>query len=93
MKNYEIMLIYNVEEKGLTEILDYIKKFFYSNNIEVVNEKDYGMKDLAYAIEKKKRGNYYLFNIKTEQAILPKINKEFKLYKPILRYLILKKEK
>ncbi|HOJ63590.1 MAG TPA: 30S ribosomal protein S6 [Spirochaetota bacterium] len=92
MRNYELMIIYNTEEKGLTEGLEHVKNFFQSHNVEIINEKDYGMRDLAYPIEKKKRGHYYLFNIKTEQANLAKINKDFKLYKPILRYLILKQE-
>ncbi len=92
MRNYEMMIIYNVEEKSLTEGLQHVKDFFNSHNVEIVSEKDYGMRDLAYPIDKKKRGHYYLFNIKAEQATLQKINKDFKLYKPILRYLILKQE-
>lgn len=92
MKNYEVMVIYNTEEKGLTEGTDHVKKFFQSHNIEIVSEKDYGMKDLAYTIDKKKRGHYYLFNIKTDPTNLQKINKDFKLYKPILRYIIIKQE-
>jgi small subunit ribosomal protein S6 len=92
MRNYEMMLICDVEGKSLKESLDYVKKFFNSHNVEITDEKDYGVKDLAYTINKKKRGHYYLFNIKTEKTNLQKINKEFRLYKPILRFLILKKE-
>jgi len=92
MRNYEMMLIYDVDEKPLDQILEYVRNFFNSHKVEITSEKDYGMKDLAYLINKKRRGHFYLFNIKTDQDNLQKINKDFKLYKPIVRYIMINKE-
>ena len=92
MRKYEMMLIYDVEAKPLEEIKEFVKTSFSAHGINVVDEKDIGMRDLAYYIEKKKRGYYYLFHFETEQNNLIKVDKDFKLYKPIVRYLTLKQD-
>ncbi|OHD10864.1 MAG: 30S ribosomal protein S6 [Spirochaetes bacterium GWC1_27_15] len=92
MKKYEMMVIYNTEERPLEETKTFVKDTFSSNNIKVIDEKDMGMRELAYLINKKKRGYYYLFNFEAEPASIKEMNAAFKLYKGIFKNLVLVQE-
>jgi small subunit ribosomal protein S6 len=92
MRKYEMMAIYDVEEKTLEETKTFVKDTFSANNITIIDEKDMGLRDLAYLINKKKRGFYQLFHFESEQKSLLEIDKAFKLYKGIMRHLTLLKD-
>jgi small subunit ribosomal protein S6 len=92
MRKYELMAIYDVEVKPLDETKTFVKNLFSANNISVIDEKDMGMRELAYFINKKKKGYYYLFHFEAEQKSIDEINKAFKLNKGIMRHLTLKQD-
>jgi len=92
MRKYEMMTIYDVEEKPLDETKNFVKELFLTNNVKVIDEKDMGFRELAYLINKKKKGYYYLFHFEAEQKSIIELNKAFKLNKGIMRYLTLKQD-
>jgi small subunit ribosomal protein S6 len=83
------MAIYDIDEKPLDETKIFVKDTFSSININIIDEKDIGNRELAYYINKKKRGYYYLFHFEADENKVNEINKAFKLYKGIMRYLTL----
>ncbi|HOV13202.1 MAG TPA: 30S ribosomal protein S6 [Spirochaetota bacterium] len=92
MQKYEMMVIYDTDEKPLQEIKDFVKETFSTNNIKVVEEKEWGNRDLAYLINKKKRGFYTLFNFEAPESSIVEMNKSFGLYKAIMRNLVIRRD-
>ena len=68
---------------------EFITSTLSTNNIKIKEEKDYGQKKLAYPINEKPRGHYYLFTIETNNNDFSELEHSFKLHKGILRYLLL----
>lgn len=89
MRQYELMLIFN-DESSFDEIKNKVLNIFNENKVEIIEEKDFGKRELAYQIGDKKKGHYYLFIIKLEQKLLKDLEKSFKLNKDILRYLVIR---
>ena len=83
------MAIYDTDEKPLEETKNFIKDTFSANNISIIDEKDIGNRELAYFINKKKRGFYCLYHLEADETKLTEVAKAFKLYKGIMRYLTL----
>ncbi|OHD76946.1 MAG: 30S ribosomal protein S6 [Spirochaetes bacterium RIFOXYB1_FULL_32_8] len=75
---------------------DQCKEFLYTtlknSDVKITEEKDMGMKDLAYEINRKKRGHYYLLNIEADSKKLLDVQKLFKISKCVLRYINLNAE-
>lgn len=86
---YEAMLLFpqsaNVDLKGTVE---FIKETLAKNNAEIVSLKKWGDRQLAYPINKQKRGVYILvyFNAPTDK--LAAIDRAFTLSESLMRHLI-----
>jgi len=93
MRKYELMVIFDLDEDTLDNKKKFVSDNFESNKISILEESSIGEKDFSYQIRNKNRGHYYLYNIEAEQPSLKELEKAFKLYKGILRYLIIRKSK
>jgi small subunit ribosomal protein S6 len=60
---------------------------FFGQNAETENVEAWGRRRLAYEINRKKTGVYFLFKYKAEGDVPVKFEKAFKLNSNILRYL------
>ncbi|MBR6060923.1 MAG: 30S ribosomal protein S6, partial [Spirochaetales bacterium] len=65
-RKYEMMIIYDEEEKSLDEIKTFVNGVFSANGMTVIDEKDIGLRDYAYPINEKTRGHYYLYHFESE---------------------------
>ncbi len=92
MRKYEMMIIYDLEAATAEETNVFVKDILAKHNVEIVDEKNMGVKELAYEINRKTRGHYFLFNMLTEQKSLPQIERLFKLSDNVMRYLILNRD-
>ena len=92
MRNYEMMVILD-PDTPFDESKKFLHETFKSNDVKVLEEKDMGVRDLAYEINRKKRGHYYLLNLESEQNVLLNVNREFKLNTGVLRQLTVKQGK
>ncbi len=93
MRKYEMMTILSLDEKNSFDSKKYFSDTFSGLKMNVIEEKDMGVRDLAYPIKKITRGHYFLFQIETEsQKNIVELNKTLKLNKAILRTLLLIKE-
>lgn len=86
------MVIFDNEVDTLENNKNFVTTTLSSNNINISEEKDYGQKRLAYLINEKKNGHYFLFNFDTNQNDFSEVEKSFKLQKSILKYLILRQD-
>ncbi len=88
LKKYEIMLIIDPNIDDVKPVFERIKSYITSNEGEVVNENDMGIRKLEYIVKKNEKGHYYLVELRVDQKNLPEIEREIKVDEDILRYLL-----
>jgi small subunit ribosomal protein S6 len=54
---------------------------------EIVNEEDWGLRKLAYPIQKKTTGFYHLFEFKADSQFIAKLETQYRRDERILRFL------
>ncbi|MDR3151239.1 MAG: 30S ribosomal protein S6 [Holosporaceae bacterium] len=67
--------------------------FVTQNNGEVVRSENCGLRNLAYAIKKNRKGHYYVIQIKVETAVVAELNRIMRINEDIIRHLIVKVDK
>lgn len=94
MAHYEIMLIIDgsLDESKALDQVNILKNLLVKTN--KLEFKKLGLKDLAYPINKKTKGFYFLFNFTNEDAsIINEFRRICLLSKSVLRHLIINLEK
>lgn len=91
-RNYELIVIFETEVKAeeKEKLLQFIKKTI-SNSGTILEEKDWGKKELAYPVKKQRMGLFHWFSFTAEPAVAVELEKKLKLEEKILRYLLIKK--
>ena len=92
MNKFEVVLIYSPDlaSQSLLSEIDKFKKNIASNDGKIINEEDWGLRDLSYNINKFKKAFYSFFQIELSGEYLDKIKKEFNQSDNLLRYLFIK---
>ncbi len=70
-------------KEAVAKYLDFIKE----NGGEVVYEQDWGLRKLAYPIQKKTTGFYHLIEFKAEPAFISKLETQYRRDERIIRFL------
>ncbi len=70
-------------KEAVTKYLDLIKE----NGGEVVYEQDWGLRKLAYPIQKKTTGFYHLIEFKAEPDFIKKLETQYRRDERIIRFL------
>ncbi|MBQ6573125.1 MAG: 30S ribosomal protein S6 [Bacteroidales bacterium] len=70
-------------KEAVAKYLDLIKE----NGGEVVYEQDWGLRKLAYPIQKKTTGFYHLIEFKAEPAFIAKLETQYRRDERIIRFL------
>ncbi len=89
---YELMKIVNPElredavEKVITRFTNNVKK----NDGEVIRIEDMGIKTMAYKIEKKSKGHYFLSYLEGPGKMLSEIERTLRIDENVLRFMIIK---
>ncbi len=92
MTKYEMMIVFDEDELAFDQCKEFLYTTLKNSDVKITEEKDMGMKDLAYEINRKKRGHYYLLNIEADSKKLVDVQKVFKITKCVLRYINLNAE-
>ncbi|HBD95907.1 MAG: 30S ribosomal protein S6 [Spirochaetes bacterium GWF1_31_7] len=92
MTKYEMMIVFDEDELAFDQCKEFLYTTLKNSDVKITEEKDMGMKDLAYEINRKKRGHYYLLNIEADSKKLLDVQKLFKISKCVLRYINLNAE-
>ncbi|MFW5886681.1 MAG: 30S ribosomal protein S6 [Bacteroidota bacterium] len=77
----------------MKETVDKFKKILTDNGGEIVHEENWGLKKLAYPIQKKSTGFYYLIEFKAEGELIEKMEIEYRRDERIIRFLTMKMDK
>ena len=93
--NYETVFILTpvLSDTQMKETVQKFKKLMLDNSCEIVNEEDWGLRKLAYPIQKKSNGFYFLFQFKAEPSFINKLEIDFKRDERIIRFLTMKMDK
>ena len=70
-------------KEAVAKYIDLIK----ANGGEIVYEEDWGLKQLAYPIQKKTTGFYYLIEFKAEPQFIAKLETQYRRDERIIRFL------
>lgn len=92
MTKYEIMYIIRptVLEDDRKALVEELNTIFTSRNSEVTNVNEWGMKDLAYEIEKHRKGYYVVLNVNSSEEARAEFDRVVRIKEDVIRYLILK---
>ena len=77
----------------MKEAVDKFKDILTNMGAEIINEENWGLKKLAYPIEKKSTGFYELVEFKAEPTVIANFELQLRRDERILRYLTVKMEK
>ena len=92
MNKFEVVLMLN-PDLATNKLNDEINKFkssLQSHSAKIVNEEDWGLRDLSYSINKFKKAFYKFFQIETSGSIVKEINKELNQSENLMRYIFIK---
>ena len=90
MKKYEVMYIIrpNVEEEARKALIAELDQAFLANGSEILNIKEWGMKDLAYEIEGEKKGYYVLENINATPEAIKEFERVANIKEAVIRHIV-----
>ena len=92
MNKFEVVLIFNPElsTSNLKSEIENFKTKLISQSANIVNEENWGLRDLSYNINKFKKAFYNFFQIEASGKIIKDINKELNQSENLLRYIFIK---
>ena len=92
---YEVVFIMTpvLSEEQMMDTVTKFKKILTDNGSEIVHENNWGLRKLAYPIQKKNTGFYYLVEFKSEGELINKLETEFKRDERVMRFLTVKLDK
>ncbi|MGY5351170.1 30S ribosomal protein S6 [Wenyingzhuangia sp. IMCC45533] len=95
MNHYETVFILNpvLSDTQVKETVQKFEDYLVSKGAEMLHKEDWGLKKLAYTIEKKKSGFYHLFEYKAAGEVVSPFELEFRRDDSVMRYLTVKLDK
>jgi small subunit ribosomal protein S6 len=96
MNHYETVFILNpvLSEEQIKETVQKFKKLLKDSKSNVVIEENWGLKKMAYSIQKKRTGFYYLMEFTSEdREIINKLELAYKRDERLMRWLTVKLDK
>lgn len=77
----------------MTETVEKFKALLTEKGAELLNEENWGMKKMAYPIQKKSTGFYTLLEFKAEPEVIERLEVAYRRDERVLRYLTVKLDK
>ena len=95
MNQYETVFILTpvLSEDQMKEAVAKFTKLLSDNGAEVVNEEIWGLKKMAYAIQKKSTGFYCLVEFKAEPSVIDTLETGFRRDEKVIRFMTVKLDK
>jgi small subunit ribosomal protein S6 len=94
-RHYETVFITTpvLSEDQMKETVTKFRNILKENDAEIVYEESWGLRKLAYPIDKKSTGFYYLIEFKVDSKVIDKLEIEFKRDERILRFMTVAMDK
>ena len=95
MNQYETVFILTpvLSDEQMKETVKKYEDHLTGAGAEIVHEENWGMRKLAYPIQKKSTGFYQLVEYKAEGDVIADVETEFKRDERVLRFLTVKLDK
>ena len=95
MNQYETVFILTpvLSDVQVKEAVEKFKGILTAEGAEIINEENWGMKKLAYQIEKKSTGFYQLLEFKADANVIEKLELNFRRDERVIRYITVKLDK
>jgi len=95
LNNYETVFIMTpvLSDDQMKETVKKFQSFLKEKGAEIVYENNWGLKKLAYPIQKKSTGFYYLIEFKAEGTLVADLETVYKRDERLLRFLTVKLDK
>ena len=95
MKNYETVFILTpvLSDDQVKEAVKKFHDFLTERNSEIVDSDNWGLRKLAYPIQKKSTGFYHLIQFKSEPNVIADLEIAYKRDERIMRFLTLSLDK
>jgi len=95
MNNYETVFILTpvLSDAQMKEAVEKFKGILLAENAEIVNEENWGLRKLAYPIEKKTTGFYELIEFKANPETIAVLETQFRRDERVIRFLTFRQDK
>ena len=93
MYEHTIVTRQDVSPGQIKQLIEKYSKIVEKLEGDIVKTENWGLLDLAYIINKNKKGNYIHFKIKGERKIISELEKNEKIDKNLLKYITIKVKK
>ncbi|MBP1646420.1 MAG: ribosomal protein [Bacteroidetes bacterium] len=95
VRQYETVFIMTpvLSEQQIKETVQKYQSLLTESGAEIVYENNWGMRKLAYPIQKKSTGFYYLIEFKAEGELIAKLETTYKRDEKLLRFLTVSLDK
>jgi len=95
INHYETVFILTpvLSAEQAKETVESYKNVLQGNGAKIVNEEHWGLKKLAYPIQKKSTGFYQLFQYEAEGEVISKLDVMFRRDERVMRFLTVKLDK
>lgn len=95
MNNFETVVILTplLSEEAAKEAIGKFRDLLTDNGAEIVHEDNWGLKKLAYPIQKKTTGYYHVTEFKAPGELITKLEVEYKRDERVMRFLTIRLDK
>ena len=95
MNQYETVFILTpvLSDVQMKEAVEKFKGILQAEGAEIINEENWGLKKLAYPIEKKSTGFYQLLEFKADPSVIETLEVNFRRDERVIRFLTVKLDK
>ena len=95
MNQYETVFILTpvLSDQQIKEAVEKYQTYLEGQGAEIINVENWGLKKLAYNIEKKSTGFYVMIEFKAEPTVIEKFELQMRRDERVLRFLTVKNEK
>ncbi|MCI7326230.1 30S ribosomal protein S6 [Hornefia butyriciproducens] len=94
MTNYELMFIINptLEEEKKNAVVEKVTEIITNGGGEVSKTDVWGMRKLAYPIEKKEEGYYVVLEFQAAPELPKELNRRLRISDDVMRHLVINKD-
>jgi len=94
-RRYESMIVFraDLQEAGTKEQIERVRKLLEGQGAEIGGMHEWGLRELAYEIEKERRGFYLLVEYQSTSAAVSELERNLKLSDAVLRFVSVRQEK
>jgi len=95
MNHYETVFILTpvLSDVQMKEAVEKFKNLLIAENATIVNEENWGLKKLAYPIQKKSTGFYAFIEFDADPAVIAKLELNFRRDERVIRFLTFRQDK